>query len=927
MISNHAHFDDNFHVLEQKPVTLMHASLLDFFYRFSEGQIKRKLPIVLLFREVPTNRALAVCLPEDHASTRRSVLFDPYSDSSAIDNVLNFSSVRGLVDYLDEEFEADAGFVTWLKRRSVNDRIKRKAARKARLQREIAMMKDGTLEDEPALSDEENVNLNSEATQDEEASTRVEGAGEVHIEEGMRLGGSLNGATVRDVHVEEAKKALRKSPREFPADLDRYILDYERKGEDGIFMKVQAEVVEEVKQDEYTEGVPGFDRSGGQLDWYLDEEKKNEGVDNGADTVVGLCDVRESEMDDREVIGRFPGTLEPDAYLSSYEQEPVSPLLQDRIVEQTVVYREIGMRVTSQEALVPKPEKNTRAFLTEFSPADTGESQNRQKPGYASSSTALVRQVEEATAAEDASSQDLLLGEASFGVDLSKRKQEERDDAEMIPATPIKMPSPPGSEEGRGLLWTETNFNRDHMLEEDKHTSNTASPTAQVSAAQDTSTFQTEVSAAQKARLLRRCKERRQMLQANRAKSEQDEKDLRRKIGLEALKSIAKQKNDVAKDGSSDSVCASPSPQSQPLEIINDFGGPPKSSNDVYRHPPQEESVKENESVMDPRGPSQHSLDIEQIGLVDKSDASASPGSQNQETQAEGSAEAEVEAACEQSAKPEAALFFVDLPSSPILKESTKEVSEFEGKEADITREQHSAAFFVDLNVSEDDNQSINRRREIKLRRLQRRQQPQYQVSAREVETKSSRKANDEAAAISKSPSIAKGMSRSQTIQTASPPAPPKRKAQNRSAQPLVRGRSKAFTNLKLIQNAVNHVALAGTNAASRRQKVLAAMKRVDEQHDGGVHYVLAFRKSVALQFRSIYVSVNSERTFEKIWGNGPDVLSGNKHVLSFLKYNTGQKRFEILTTLGFTKTTDAIVLDPKCLTRHVPHDEDLHRQ
>mmetsp|Transcript_42400 Transcript_42400/g.68047 ORF Transcript_42400/g.68047 Transcript_42400/m.68047 type:complete len:1019 (-) Transcript_42400:1722-4778(-) len=132
--------------------------------------------------------------------------------------------------------------------------------------------------------------------------------------------------------------------------------------------------------------------------------------------------------------------------------------------------------------------------------------------------------------------------------------------------------------------------------------------------------------------------------------------------------------------------------------------------------------------------------------------------------------------------------------------------------------------------------------------------------------------------------------------------------------EPTIRISGKS--NLKVIINAITHVCLAGSHHLKRRENLLhnlhAKINSGNPRYQG-LQYVILFRNEVALKFRGVYVVVAGTGELFKLQGgkNLPQTLNASM-IDTFFKYNTGQKRFERVSSKTVTKTTDAVALNPK---------------
>ena len=443
------------------------------------------------------------------------------------------------------------------------------------------------------------------------------------------------------------------------------------------------------------------------------------------------------------------------------------------------------------------------------------------------------------------------------------------------------------------------------------------------------SNTKSRISAKERAKLLQLSKERRKWLEAAREEARKDKQALRRKIGLEAFKAISiphtslPSTQTAAKDEirsfqhSNNCSIHKRTDTLKPManDVVEASTSPTASTTGVPLEADNTSSVIPSPLELHGNSTSPPNTDRHPISTPSRSGRAASL--ESEEDVLESEAEAYTHWEAREVAKPES--FFVDLHGSELRQESAEKTVAV--TTSPNTVHKAPASFFVDLDVADNDTRSIERRREIKLRQLQRRAYlsppKKPPVVAKPPQTMFDQ---EQSPAVNQEQGLDKQAQRVKTSPPMPPKHSPKQRKQSERIVPAVRKGSKVFSNVKLIRNAINHVALAGMNAADKRTKVLGLIEQIEAKSQGGVHYVLAFRKSVALQFRSVYISLNGERSFEKIFGSGPDVLTGKKNIVAFLKYNTGQKRFEVLTTLGFTKTTDAIVLDPKCLSKSNMH-------
>ena len=61
-------------------------------------------------------------------------------------------------------------------------------------------------------------------------------------------------------------------------------------------------------------------------------------------------------------------------------------------------------------------------------------------------------------------------------------------------------------------------------------------------------------------------------------------------------------------------------------------------------------------------------------------------------------------------------------------------------------------------------------------------------------------------------------------------------------------------------------------------------------------------------KFKGIYILANDGNMAEKLWGKGPNNVQ-NDDVSILYKYSDGEKSFDVISSKGFTQTTDGFSL------------------
>jgi putative methionine-R-sulfoxide reductase with GAF domain len=133
---------------------------------------------------------------------------------------------------------------------------------------------------------------------------------------------------------------------------------------------------------------------------------------------------------------------------------------------------------------------------------------------------------------------------------------------------------------------------------------------------------------------------------------------------------------------------------------------------------------------------------------------------------------------------------------------------------------------------------------------------------------------------------------------------------------------------VKIVQNALTNVCLAGFTMAKAREEALLALKREVER--GERNFVILLRHTRALNFHGLYCLDLQQLCLTKFHGMGPTkigmpvgavaakVQSGAVAVAfdiekidDFLKYDSGNKTFQPLSTRNVSMAVDAVAICP----------------